>query len=98
MRVDVVQSGRIQLLAFKCADFAGFKAHDIRLCVLLSEQEVELRRSALAITRLEPGLLMWLARQQRDWRQGRLTQVQRIATAYSMHSRLFELQVVNPKH
>jgi hypothetical protein len=37
---------------------------------------VELRRSALAITKPERGLLFWLVRQQRDWRRGGLMQEQ----------------------
>ncbi len=39
-------------------------------------QEVELRRAAFAIAKPEPGLRCWLARQQRDWRRGRLTHEQ----------------------
>ncbi|CAL8466147.1 g5683 [Coccomyxa elongata] len=40
------------------------------------QQEVELRRAAFAIAKPEPGLRCWLARQQRDWRRGRLTHEQ----------------------
>ncbi|BDA51016.1 hypothetical protein COCOBI_17-2350 [Coccomyxa sp. Obi] len=40
------------------------------------QKEVELRRAAFAIVKPEPGLRWWLARQQRDWRRGRLTHEQ----------------------
>lgn len=54
-------------------------------------QEVELRRAALGVARLEPGQRAWLARQQRAWRRGALLQEQVLLLALSgCHLELYD--------
>ena len=54
-------------------------------------QEVELRRAALGVARLEPGQRAWMARQQRAWRRGALLQEQVLLLALSgCHLELYD--------